>query len=39
MAEVGDDTQAAIAAHVCEAVSDEVVSAVHAQPLPTVDVP
>lgn len=42
-AEVEDDTQAAIAgqaAHVSdEAVSDEGVSAAHAQPLPTVNVP
>lgn len=47
MADVGDDTQAAVAgqaAHVSEdvtdeAVPDEAVSAVHAQPLPTADVP
>lgn len=42
MAEVGGDTQAAVAgraAHVSEAVTDEAVSAVHAQPLPTVNVP
>lgn len=43
MAKVGGDTQAAIAgqaAHVRdEAVTDEAVSAVHAQPLPIVSVP